>query len=262
MLKIIVYFISIVLALVTLYPVIMLVVDFTGFDVANPSQVLKTLHHRGEQFVKFFEQRTVIGFVNSVIVSASSTILNVYFSAMTAYSITAYQWKFRKVLSNFTLILMMFPTVIVSAGFIRLAYRFHLNNNLALLILPAIATPISVVFMRMYLESAFTMDIVYSARIDGAGEFRIFNQIALPIMKPAIATQAIFALAHNWNDTFLPMVLLTENEKKTLPQILMLNYALGQTTIPMVFSTVPLIIVYIILARHLVEGVQLGSVKL
>ena len=193
MLKIIVYFISIVLALVTLYPVIMLVVDFTGFDVANPSQVLKTLHHRGEQFVKFFEQRTVIGFVNSVIVSASSTILNVYFSAMTAYSITAYQWKFRKVLSNFTLILMMFPTVIVSAGFIRLAYRFHLNNNLALLILPAIATPISVVFMRMYLESAFTMDIVYSARIDGAGEFRIFNQIALPIMKPAIATQAIFA---------------------------------------------------------------------
>ena len=262
MLKIIVYSVSIIIAFVTLYPVVMLVADFTGFSVEEPARVIKVLHQRGAQFIKFFEQRTVIGFVNSVIVSASSTILNVYFSAMTAYSITAYQWKFRKLLSNVTLILMMFPTVIASAGFIRLAYRFHLNNNLALLILPAIATPISVVFMRMYLESAFTMDIVYSARIDGAGEFRIFNQITLPIMKPAIATQAIFALAQNWNDTFLPMVLLTENEKKTLPQILMLNYALGETTIPIVFSTVPLIIVYLLLARHLVEGVQLGSVKL
>ena len=106
------------------------------------------------------------------------------------------------------------------------------------------------------------MEIVYQARIDGAGEFQIFNKIVLPILKPAIATMAIFALAETWNDAFMPLVLITVENKKTLPQILVLNYALGETTIPMVFSTVPLIIAYLFLARHIVEGVQLGSVKL
>ena len=261
-LKCIVYSVSIVLAIITLYPFVMLIVDFTGFRMNNPARVLKIIPQRGKEFIKFFKDRTVIGFVNSVIVSALSTILNVYFSAMTAFSITAYKWKLRKLFSNFTLILMMFPTVVASAGFIRLAYKYNLNNKLMLLILPAIATPVSVVFMRLYLESAFPMELVYSARIDGAGEFRIFNKIVLPILKPAIATQAIFALADSWSEIFMPLVLITEENKKTLPQILVLNYAMGERTIPIMFSTVPLIIVYILLARHLVEGVQLGGVKL
>lgn len=262
MIKVIVYAVSIGLVLLTLYPFFMMIVDFTGFKSDNPARVLRVIPQRGKQFVRFIKSRVVLGFINSVIISASSTILNVYFSAMTAYSITAYKWKPRKIFSNFILAMMMIPTVVASSGFINLAYKYHMNNKLITLILPAIATPLSVVFMRLYLESAFSMEIVYQARIDGAGEFRIFNKIVLPIMKPAIATMAIFALAHNWNDYSLPLVLITEETKKTLPQILAFNYALGETTIPMVFSTVPLIIAYLFLAKYIVEGVQLGSVKL
>lgn len=261
-LKAIVYIVSIGLVFLTLYPFFMMIVDFTGFKIEDPARVLRIIPKRGKQFIAFFKNRVFIGFVNSVIIAASSTILNVYFSAMTAYSITAYKWKLRKIFSNTILALMMIPTVVASSGFINLAYRFNLNNKLIIFILPAIATPISVVFMRLYLESAFSMEIVYQARIDGAGEFQIFNKIVLPILKPAIATMAIFALAETWNDAFMPLVLITEESKKTLPQILVLNYALGETTIPMVFSTVPLIIAYLFLARYIVEGVQLGSVKL
>ena len=239
-----------------------MLVDFTGFKMSNPARVFKVLSQRGKELVKFFVSRNVIGFINSVIVTAGSTILNVYFSAMTAYSITAYNWKFRKVFSNFIVALMMIPTIVASSGFIHLVYKFGLTNKLLILILPSIATPISVVFMRLYLEAAFSMELVYSARIDGAGEFKIFNKIVLPIMKPAIATQAIFAVVSSWTDMFLPMVILTEPEKQTLPIAMVLNLAMGERTIPVFVSVIPIIVIYLLLARHIVEGVQLGSVKM
>ena len=261
-LRIIVYIISIVLAVMTLYPFILMLVDFTGFKLSNPERVLRILPKRWNQLVKFFNSRTAKGFVNSIIVAVCSTVLNIYFSALTAHAITSYKWKFRKVFGNFILALMMIPTVVATGGFIQLAYKFHLTSTLSLLILPSIATPISVVFMRLYLESTFPMALLDSARIDGASEFRIFNQIVLPIMKPAIATQAIFAFVSSWNDIFLPLVLLLKESKKTLPVILILNYGLGETTIPMFVTTIPPVIVFLFLSKHIVEGVQLGSVKL
>lgn len=261
-LRIIVYIISIVLAVMTLYPFILMLVDFTGFKLSNPERILKILPKRWNQLVKFFNSRTFTGFINSVIVAVCSTVLNIYFSALTAHAITSYKWKFRKIFGNFILALMMIPTVVATGGFIQLAYKFHLTSTLSLLILPSIATPISVVFMRLYLESTFPMALLDSARIDGASEFRIFNQIVLPIMKPAIATQAIFAFVSSWNDIFLPLVLLLKESKKTLPVMLILNYGLGETTIPMFVTTIPPVIVFLFLSKHIVEGVQLGSVKL
>ena len=74
-----------------------------------------------------------------------------------------------------------------------------------MLILPAIASPSMVFFMRQYLQSTLSMEIVQSARIDGAGEYFIFNSIVLPIMKPAIATQAIFSFVSSWNNLFTPL---------------------------------------------------------
>lgn len=267
-LKVVVYAIAITLVYLTMKPLWNLIMQFFGQGVIRENEIVnlkvsKVLPQRWKEFINFFSSRTARGFVNSVIVTAASTILNVYFSAMTAFAISAYHWKLRKIFSNTVLALMMIPNVVASAGFIQLVYRFHLNNNLAMLFLPAIATPISVVFMRLYLDSVFSMDIVYSARIDGAGEIRIFHQIALPIMKPAIATQAVFAIISSWNEMFLPMVLITEDSQRTLPAMLVLNYAMGgDTTIEDLISIVPLVVSYIILSRHIVEDVQLGSVKM
>ena len=86
-----------------------------------------------------------------------------------------------------------------------------------MLILPAIAAPLTVYFMRMYLQATFSKDILESARIDGASEFRIFNQMILPLLKPAIATQAIFIFVDSWTDVYTPSIILISDAKKTLP---------------------------------------------
>ncbi len=261
-LKGIVYVVSIILFFMTLYPFLSLLADYSGFTIKNPANVFKVLPKRWKEFVRFFQSRIALSYVNSMIVTISSTILNVYFSALTAHAVVNYRWRGRKLFGNFVLAMMMIPTSIASSGFITMVYRFHLQNTLSMLIFPAIATPISVVFMRMYLESSFSMELIYSARVDGAGEIRIFHQIVLPIMKPAIATQAIFAMAQSWNDLLRPMILLLDDKKKTMPVALLMNNALGQSDLPVIILTIPLIIAYLLLARHIVEGVQLGSVKM
>ena len=261
-LRIAVYVISIILVIISLSPLMALITEFTGFKVNNPANVIKVLPKRINELKDYFKPRIIRGFINSVVVTGSSTLLNVYFSALTAHSIYAYRWKFRKVFSNIILALMMLPTIIATSGFIHLVYKFHLENNLLVLILPSIATPISVVFMRLYLESAFSMEMIYSARIDGAGEFRIFNQIVLPILKPAIATQAIFAFVASWNDASTPSVVLIDDESKTLPLVTALNLAMGDYLLTAFVMTIPAVIAFLFLSKHIVEGVQLGSLKM
>lgn len=261
-LRIAVYVISIILVIISLSPLLALITEFTGFKVNNPANVIKVLPKRINELKDYFKPRVIRGFINSVVVTGLSTLLNVYFSALTAHSIYAYKWKFRKVFSNIILALMMLPTIIATSGFIHLVYKFHLENNLLVLILPSIATPISVVFMRLYLESAFSMEMIYSARIDGAGEFRIFNQIVLPILKPAIATQAIFAFVASWNDASTPSVVLIKDESKTLPLVTALNLAMGDYLLTAFVMTIPAVIAFLFLSKHIVEGVQLGSLKM
>lgn len=261
-LRIAVYVISIILVIISLSPLLALITEFTGFKVNNPANVIKILPKRINELKDYFKPRVIRGFINSVVVTGLSTLLNVYFSALTAHSIYAYRWKFRKVFSNIILALMMLPTIIATSGFIHLVYKFHLENNLLVLILPSIATPISVVFMRLYLESAFSMEMIYSARIDGAGEFRIFNQIVLPILKPAIATQAIFAFVASWNDASTPSVVLIKDESKTLPLVTALNLAMGDYLLTAFVMTIPAVIAFLFLSKHIVEGVQLGSLKM
>ena len=261
-LRIAVYVISIILVIISLSPLLALITEFTGFKVNNPANVIKVLPKRINELKDYFKPRIIRGFINSVVVTGLSTLLNVYFSALTAHSIYAYRWKFRQVFSHIILALMMLPTIIATSGFIHLVYKFHLENNLLVLILPSIATPISVVFMRLYLESAFSMEMIYSARIDGAGEFRIFNQIVLPILKPAIATQAIFAFVASWNDASTPSVVLIKDESKTLPLVTALNLAMGDYLLTAFVMTIPAVIAFLFLSKHIVEGVQLGSLKM
>ena len=106
-----------------------------------------------------------------------------------------------------------------------------------------------------------------SARIDGAKEWRIFNRIVLPIMKPAIATQAIFSLVSSWNNLFTPMVLLTDSDKYTMPIMVSLlrgdhyKTEYGSVYLGLTLTVLPLIVVYLILSKYIIAGVALGGVK-
>lgn len=208
-----------------------------------------------------------VGFTNSIIISVGATALAVYFSTLTAYALVVYDWKLKKPFFSFIMAIMMIPAQVTMIGFYQMVYKIGMTNNLSMLILPSIAAPSMVFFMRQYMYPALSMEIIQSARIDGAGEFRIFNSIALPIMKPAIATQAIFTFVSSWNNLFTPLVLLTDQKKYTMPIMVSLlrgdiyKTEYGSVYLGLSLTVLPLIVVYLILSKYIIAGVALGSVK-
>ena len=208
------------------------------------------------------------GLLNSVIVSTCSAVLCVYFSTMTAYAIHAYDFKGKTAMFRFILMVMMIPTQVTALGFIQLIQGMKMEDNLLPLIIPAIAAPVTFFYMKQYMESALPLEIIEAARIDGSGEFKTFNTIVLPLMKPAIAVQAIFTFVSSWNNYFTPALILHKAEVKTLPLLIaqlrsadFLKFDMGQVYVMIAFSIFPVVLVYLILSRHIVQGVAMGSVK-
>ena len=274
-LKVVIYVVSIFFSIMTLFPFVMLICNSykNTYEVQASTlslfskEPIKNLQFNWKQITSKDAFHPGVGFRNSFIVATLSTILNVYFSCLTAYAITAYEWKLKEGFNAMIMAVMMIPGTVTMIGFFQFAYSIGLVNKLSALILPSIAAPMVVFFMRQYLQASLSMEIVQSARIDGAGEFRIFNQIVVPLMKPAIATQAIFAYVGSWNNLFTPMILLTDKNKKTLPvMVALLNGDIykkeyGAIYLGLLATVLPLIVVYAFLSKYIVEGVALGGVK-
>lgn len=208
------------------------------------------------------------GLRNSLIIAASTAVVCTYFSTMTAYALHAYDFKLKKFLFTFILMIMMIPTQVTALGFINLVNSFHMMDTYWPLILPSIASPVTFFYLKQYMESALPLSLIEAARIDGSGEFRTFNGIVLPLMKPAIAVQAIFSFVSSWNNYFTPALILNRLERKTLPILLAqlrsadwLKWDMGQVYMMITFSIFPVIIVYLILSKHIVSGIALGAVK-
>lgn len=207
------------------------------------------------------------GLTNSMIVSVASTLCTVYFSALTAYAIFAYNWKMRKPFFTLILAVMMIPAQVSVIGFYQFMYKIGMTNNFMALILPTIAAPTAVFFMRQFMMASLPLELVEAARIDGASEFYTFNKIILPIMKPAMATQAIFSFVSSWNSLFLPLVLLTNNDKYTMPIMVSLlrgdiyKTEYGAVYLGLTLTVLPIFIAYFLLSRYIIEGVALGGVK-
>lgn len=208
------------------------------------------------------------GLINSLIVAMCSAALCVYFSTMTAYAIHAYEFKAKRFIYPFILMVMMIPTQVTALGFVQLVSKMQLENSFIPLIVPTIAAPVTFFYMKQYMESALPLSLIEAARIDGSGEFRTFNSIVLPLMKPAIAVQAIFTFVSSWNNYFTPALILHDDKKKTLPILIAqlraadwLKFDMGQVYTMIAFSIFPVVIVYLILSKHIVQGVALGSVK-
>ena len=208
------------------------------------------------------------GMLNSLVIASLTAALSTYFSTMTAYSIHAYDYKGRKALFTFILTIMMIPTQVTALGFVKLVQRLHLEDNFIPLIVPAIAAPITFFYLKQYMDSNLPHELLEAARIDGAGEVSIFNTVALPLMRPAIAVQAIFTFVSSWNNYFTPSLILHKDKAKTLPILIAqlraadwLKFDMGQVYAMIAFSIFPVIIVYLVLSKNIVGGVSAGAVK-
>ena len=178
----------------------------------------------------------------------STHLFTVYFSTMTAYAIHAYDFRLKKYIYTFILAVMMIPTQVTALGFIRLMRSMNLMDSFIPLIVPAVAAPITFFYMKQYMESTLPLSLIEAARIDGSGEFRTFNSIVLPLMKPAIAVQAIFGFVSSWNNYFTPALILQSDNKKTLPILIAqlraadwLKFDMGQVYVMIAFSIFPVI---------------------
>lgn len=210
----------------------------------------------------------ISGMMNSLIVASLSGILSVYFSAMTAFAIHAYDFKFKKMAFSFIMLIMMVPTQVSALGFVNQMRDMGLLNSFIPLIIPSVAAPIVFFFIKQYMDSVLPMELIEAARIDGAHEFRIFNQIVLPLMKPALAVQMIFQFVASWNNYFIPSLLINKADKKTLPILIaqlrsadFLKFDMGKVYMMLGCAILPVIIVYLCLSKFIVRGVTLGGVK-
>ena len=213
-------------------------------------------------------QPVFTGMLNSLFIAVATAALATYFSTMTAYAIHAYEFKAKKAMFTFILMVMMIPTQVTALGFLQLIGKIGLDNNAAALIVPAIASPAVFFYMKQYMDSTLPLSLIEAARIDGSGEFRTFNNIVLPLMKPAIAVQVIFSFVTSWNNYFTPALVLHDDAKKTLPILIaqlrsadFLKFDMGQVYMMIAFSIFPVILVYLIVSRQIVGGVTLGGVK-
>ena len=269
--KIFIYFVCIILAALSIVPFWIMFVNATRSTTQIQQHAVSFIPSTnllrnysiftGKSFNAF------TGFKNSVIISTCATLLGTYFSTLTAYAVVVYDWKLRKPFFSFVMAVMMIPAQVTMIGFYQMVYRIGMTNHLIMLIIPALANPSMVFFMRQYMIPSLPIEIVQAARIDGAKEFYTFNKIALPIMKPAIATQAIFSFVSSWNNLFTPLVLLTDAKKYTMPIMVSLlkgdiyRTEFGAVYLGLSLTVLPLIVVYLFLAKYIVAGVALGSVK-
>ncbi|MDE6776031.1 MAG: carbohydrate ABC transporter permease, partial [Ruminococcus sp.] len=218
----------IILTVICLLPLYMLIINATrntsqisnGISILPGSDLGNNLSTVFKGEMKLYYD-AVSGYKNSLIITVCSTILTVFFSAMTAYGIQVYDFKLKEVSYTVVLLVMMVPMQVTSAGFVSFMNKLGLLNSYIPLIVPAVAAPAVVYFMRSYMKSSFPLEIVEAARIDGCTELRTFVSIAIPMMKPAIAVQAIFAFIASWNNFYTPSMILVDGKtsKKTLPMM-------------------------------------------
>ena len=209
------------------------------------------------------------GYINSAIIAFSCTFLTVLFAGATAYGVCVYDFKLKGPAYTFILAVMMVPVQVTSVGFYQFMSKIGLTDNYLPLIIPAIAAPQVVFFMRQYMKSSFPLEIVEAARIDGSNEFRTFFTIAIPMMKPAFAVQAIFAFVASWNNYYMPSMILVSREPNQMTLPMMVNTILsndkladfGAKYAAIMLSIIPVVVVYFIFSKFIVEGVALGGVK-
>lgn len=271
-LKIFRTFICVMLCVLSLIPFWIMIVNATrssldiqsSFSIVPSKYLLTNLSNLNKQNTTVPIWRYMF---NSCLIAFASTGLCVYFSTMTAYGISVYRFKGRNLAWSFILGIMMIPMQVSAIGFYKFMFQVGFGNSYVPLIIPAIAAPSTVFFMKQYMQGSLSLEIIEAARIDGSSEFSTFNRIAIPLMKPAVATQAIFAFIASWNNFFTPSMILSTQSKWTLPMFVQVLRSerfrsdYGIIYVGLVLTVVPIIIVYLCLSKYIIAGVALGGVK-
>lgn len=265
-----IYTLCIALSVLSILPFWLMIVNSTRNSTQIQSGVSllpSTFLDHNISVLKTKDFQVLNGFKNSAIIAFGSTLMSVYFSALTAYGFVVYKFKGHKFLWSVVMAIIMIPGQVTATGFFMYMYKLGWQNSFLPLIIPAIASASTVFFFKQYLEANFQISLVEAARIDGAGEFFTYNTIIMPIMVPAMATMGIMAMIGSWNNYLTPLMLLTKKELATLPMMVkelrgdIYRTEYGSIYLGLTMTALPLMIVYFCFSKYIIAGVAVGGVK-
>lgn len=268
--KSILYILLILLGLACFLPFTLMMVNATrsGAEIVSSFTFIPSTHLKENWETVFEYFNLFLGMWNSVKVAIPATLLSVYFSAITAYALAMYKFKGSKLIFGTILVFMMIPGQLGLIGFYNLCTKLHLVNSYIPLIIPAIASPGTVFFLRQYVLSSLPPSLIEAARIDGAKEIYSFHRIALPIMAPGLATMGIMGFIGNWNSYLLPMIIINKNEKMTLPVMMAtlrastdINSNQGAIYLAVAISIIPILLVFSFFSKYIISSISAGAVK-
>ena len=265
-----VYLLLIALLVVTIVPIWLLLVNSTRSttEIQQGLSILPSTHLIENYRILLSKGLNLPrGFANSLFLAVVSTAITVYFSMLTAYGLVVYEFRAKRLVSNFVVVLVMIPTQLSIIGFYQYMSRLGLTDNYAALILPLIANAGGVFFCKQYLESMMIQDLIDAARIDGASELGIFHLIMMPLAVPGAATLGIFAFVASWNNFFNAFILISSLERYTLPMLVqtlrgdVYRTEYGAIYLGLAITIVPILAIYAVFSRYIVSGIAMGAIK-
>ncbi|MFP4697940.1 MAG: carbohydrate ABC transporter permease [Eubacteriales bacterium] len=264
------YVFLILLAIITFMPFYFMIINATHShqDIASGINWLP-----GKQLINNFDKvwnhdqiNIARGFRNSLIISISTTALAAYFGGLCAYGFSKYKFKGNSILFWVVIGSMMFPPQLSLVGYYDVVFKLGWINNFLAIIIPMSANANLVFFVKLYIDATVPDSILESARIDGSSEFRIFNQIVLPMIKPSIATMSIFTFFTSWNAFIQPLIVFDDKKVKTIP--LLVEEAVGyynndfaSAYFIIALSMVPVMFVFAFASKYIIGGITAGAVK-
>ncbi|MBY0689370.1 carbohydrate ABC transporter permease [Microbacterium marinilacus] len=205
-------------------------------------------------------------FLNSTVVAVCVTLGNIVFSSMVGYALAKLEFRGKRLLFALVLATLMVPGVVTFVPLFVLTANLGLVNSYPGLILPFLITPLGVFLMRQFMLG-LPDELIEAARIDGASEWRIFLRVIMPLCGPAVATLTILTFLSSWNNFLWPLVVATSEDRYTLPVALAL-YSVGQNAAQYglmmagaVIVVVPVLVVFVLLQRHFIQGIALTGIK-
>ncbi len=258
----------IVLALLSLAPLLwMLSVSFMPAGGASrfPPPLLPDVPTLDNYRALF--QRIGMGgyFLNSVLVSSAITLLSLLINAMAGYAFAKLRFAGRERLFKVLLAALVIPSQVTMLPLFLMLKEMGLVNSYAGVVIPGLASIFGIFLVRQYARS-IPDELMEAARIDGAGEWRIFFRIVLPMLKPVLVTLAIFTFMGSWNDFMWPLIVLTDQTHQTLPVALasLSREHIQDVEMMMagaVLTVTPVLLLFLALQRYYIQGLLLGSVK-
>ncbi len=221
------------------------------------------------QWWNYFEVFSVIPYArfywNSLFIASWVTFLQVFTSALAAFSFARLRWRGRDKVFFLYLSTMMLPGLVMIIPNYQIMVRLGLVDSYLGLILPASFSAFGTFLLRQFMLTIPT-SLDEAAEIDGASKWQVFWQVVLPLSRPGLVTLTIFTFMGNYHNFFWPLVMLRTVEKYTLPiGLLFFEHESGQLThllmAAVTMSVIPLILIFVLLQRHIVEGIQSGAVK-